>query len=194
MIEFAPSPSKPFASAGDVLASIDPWSVVEISTRKAVIACWIRPAKVAGRDATLKVRVAREAGRRYGDIAWLKRDRLIHKGQYADPALSVESREWRIVERLWRHLSGGAIPDSVKIWPDDALARQRRKRFEADYPDIWAKLIAKGPHRKFNDDKVRMIDRFGWLTENEIASIRDPAAPKTTEGPRDRDWIDDEIH
>jgi hypothetical protein len=206
MIEIARA-IDPFERANDVLASREAWVVVERATGKQLIACRIRPARETagkGKDDTLMVRV--DVDRRYHDLCWIKEGgRLVHKRSWTSQVVGERSRYWAIVQRLWGHLIEGRIPSSVQIWPDEAFERERLAAFEAAYPDVWRELITLSGYRKFNENKLELVRKFGRLTDKEIASIRErgrnrPKAQKAANETKPlplpkRDFdIDDDIH
>jgi len=174
MIEIARA-FEPFERADDVLASDTHWVVVERSSGKHLIACRIRRVRETmgetRKDDVLTVRV--DADRRYLDIAWIKQGgSLLHKGRWTVSSLGPDSRPWRIVLRLWGHLVEGRIPNSVEIWPDEAFERDRLRTFQEAHPDVWRELITQSGFKRFNEDKLALVRRFGRLTEAELESIR----------------------
>ena len=161
-----------FSSANDVLISYSPWVVVDRAKGSELIACRIRrPREPSQKDAVLTVRL--DQLRRYGDLCWIKEGgTLLHKGKYADAGLGRESRAWKVAQRLWHHLQNGHIPETVQIWPDEAFERERCRAFEEKHPDVWRALITAGGFKAFNEGKLALVKRFGWLTDKELASIR----------------------
>jgi len=171
MIEVAKE-VRPFVKADEVLAYDGCWAVMLRESGEPLIACRIRrPREGSDKDPALTVRI--DALRRYGDLCWIQASgRLWHKGRYAHAALGQDSREWRIAVRLFDHLAHGVIPQAVTIVPDEAFERERCLKFQLDHPDVWQWLIGKTNNRPFNEKKIALIKRFGWLTEGELASIR----------------------
>jgi hypothetical protein len=192
MIEVAKE-VRPFVKADEVLASDGRWVVIVRATGAHLIACRIRR-PLSRKSAVLTVRI--DAARRYGDICWIRGDgSLRHKGLYAHAALGYDSREWRIVQRLFANLVRGTIPDTVTIVPDEAFERERCLKFQLEHSDIWQWLILKDGHDQYHKSKLALIKRFGQLTEAELQSIRDTrriveSAP--VESPS-KNEIDDEI-
>jgi hypothetical protein len=204
MIEIARRDSPTLASADEVLALFEPWAVINRATRAVLITCSIRrPGPTAKRsDRTLTARVLTE--RRYGDLAWIRETGdLAHCGRWAHEAFRKrDCREWIIAARLWPYLRRGEIPDTVEIIPDSAFARDRRLRFQAEHGDVWRRLInpTKGA-AWYNGGKLELVDRFGTLTDKELAKIRAQKTERNWQAIDDREPspkrdfdIDDEIH
>lgn len=165
-------PVGPFTSPAQVFASHGHWVVVERATGRQLLGCRIRyPREGGNKDAVLTVRV--EGERRYVDICWIKPGgELLHKGRWTGQNVGRETRYWRLVKWLWERLQDGRIPSTVEIWPDGAFERERCRTFESAYPDVWRALITQTGFKRFNENKLELIKRFGWLTDKEIASIR----------------------
>lgn len=202
MIEIART-FAPFSGANAVLASREAWTVVELASGRHLIACRIRQPRETqgeGKDAVLTVRV--DVDRRYVDLCWIKTGgRLLHKGKWTQANVGPGSRSWAIVQRLCGHLIEGRIPATVEIWPDEAFERDRLAAFEAAHPDVWRELITLSGYRKFNENKLELVRKFGRLTEAELAAIRKRAEkrPRQAKAGETRslirpDDIDDEVH
>jgi hypothetical protein len=191
MIEIARQGSAAFRSADEVLALVEPWAVINRATRAVLITCRIRrPGPTAKRpDRTLTARVIDE--RCYGDLAWVRETSgdLVHCGRWAHEAFRrADCREWTIAARLWPYLRRGVIPETVEIIADAAFVRDRRLRFQAEHGDVWQRLInpTKGAVG-YNGAKLELVDRFGMLTDKELAKVRAQKSGRNWQAMDDRE-------
>jgi len=160
---------KPITSADDALHAFSGFVVLRRTNGEhlGVVRVRLPGPKARGHDRVWQVVYETK----FCDVAWERAAGwLQHMGIYAGD-IDMESRGWRLIEWLSRALLSGRIPSTVELWPNEAFAQGRREAFAHDYPGVWAKLIAPGRHKAWNKPKIALIERFGRLSDKQMAAI-----------------------